>query len=92
MCGRKRQERAIEEEEAERTRRHTGDKYGLRVHARHEKGRRAKGGNCKHHVFSGVFHASAFPAMTGAWGAWAPPLERTKLNGLSGWLFFFSNS
>ena len=34
---------------------------------------------------SGVFHASAFPAMTGAWGAWAPPLERTKLNGLSGW-------
>ena len=22
--------------------------------------------------------------MTGAWGAWAPPLERTKLNGLTG--------
>jgi len=34
-------------------------------------------------ILLGVFHASAFPAMTGAWGAWAPPLERTKLNGLA---------
>ena len=30
----------------------------------------------------GVFHAVAFPAMTGAWAAWAPPLERSQLNGI----------
>ena len=30
----------------------------------------------------GVTHAVAFPAMTGAWGAWAPPLERSQLNGI----------
>ena len=30
----------------------------------------------------GLVHAVAFPAMTGAWGAWAPPLEKTSLNGI----------
>merc|ERR1719186_2207040 len=30
----------------------------------------------------GVFHAVAFPAMTGCWGAWAPPLEKTQLQGI----------
>lgn len=34
-------------------------------------------------VLLGVFHAVSFPALSGAWGAWAPPLERTKLNGIS---------
>ena len=29
-------------------------------------------------VLIGLTHAVAFPAMTGAWGAWAPPLEITK--------------
>ena len=29
-------------------------------------------------IVLGVFHSVAFPAMAGAWGAWAPPLERTK--------------
>ena len=29
-------------------------------------------------VLVGLFHAVSFPAMTGAWGAWAPPLEITK--------------
>ena len=29
-------------------------------------------------VILGSLHAVAFPAMTGAWGAWAPPLEITK--------------
>ena len=33
-------------------------------------------------TFLGALHAVAFPAMTGAWGAWAPPLERTRLNGI----------
>ena len=30
-------------------------------------------------ILLGVFHAVAFPAMTGCWGAWAPPLEKTQL-------------
>ena len=29
-------------------------------------------------VLIGLFHAVAFPAMTGAWGAWAPPMEITQ--------------
>ena len=29
-------------------------------------------------VLIGLFHAVAFPAMTGAWGAWGPPAEVTK--------------
>ena len=29
-------------------------------------------------IILGVFHSVAFPAMAGAWGAWAPPLERTQ--------------
>ena len=33
-------------------------------------------------ILLGVLHAVAFPAMTGAWGAWAPPLEKTQLNGI----------
>ena len=33
-------------------------------------------------IVLGVFHAVAFPAMTGAWATWAPPLERTQLNGI----------
>ena len=34
-------------------------------------------------IVLGVFHAVSFPAMTGAWGAWAPPLEKTQLNGIA---------
>ena len=34
-------------------------------------------------IVLGVFHAVAFPAMMGAWATWAPPLERTQLNGIS---------
>jgi len=33
-------------------------------------------------ILLGVFHAVAFPAMTGCWGAWAPPLEKTQLQGI----------
>merc|ERR1719342_541924 len=33
-------------------------------------------------VLIGLFHAVAFPAMTGAWGAWGPPAEVTKLQGI----------
>jgi len=33
-------------------------------------------------IMLGIFHAVAFPAMTGSWGAWAPPLEKTQLNGI----------
>jgi len=33
-------------------------------------------------ILLGIFHAVSFPAMTGAWGAWAPPLEKTQLNGI----------
>jgi len=33
-------------------------------------------------ILLGIFHAVAFPAMTGCWGAWAPPLERTQLQGI----------
>ena len=33
-------------------------------------------------ILLGCLHAVAFPAMTGAWGAWAPPLEKTRLNGI----------
>jgi len=33
-------------------------------------------------ILLGIFHAVAFPAMTGSWGAWAPPLEKTQLNGI----------
>jgi ACS family sodium-dependent inorganic phosphate cotransporter-like MFS transporter 5 len=33
-------------------------------------------------VLLGIFHAVAFPAMTGAWAVWAPPMERTQLNGI----------
>lgn len=29
-------------------------------------------------ILLGIFHAVAFPAMTGSWGAWAPPLEKTQ--------------
>jgi len=29
-------------------------------------------------IIVGVFQAVSFPAMTGAWGAWSPPLETTK--------------
>ena len=29
-------------------------------------------------ILLGIFHAVSFPAMTGAWGAWAPPLEKTQ--------------
>ena len=29
-------------------------------------------------IVLGVLHAVAFPAMTGAWGAWAPPMEITQ--------------
>ena len=29
-------------------------------------------------IMLGIFHAVAFPAMTGSWGAWAPPLEKTQ--------------
>ena len=34
-------------------------------------------------ILLGLFHAVSFPAMTGAWGAWAPPLEKTQLNGIA---------
>ena len=34
-------------------------------------------------VALGIFHSSAFPAMAGCWAAWAPPLERTQLNGIA---------
>ena len=37
---------------------------------------------CEKSSSSGIFHAVAFPAMTGAWGAWAPPLEKTQLMGI----------
>jgi len=33
-------------------------------------------------IILGIFHAVAFPAMTGAWGTWAPPLEKTQLMGI----------
>jgi len=33
-------------------------------------------------ILLGIFHAVAFPAMTGCWGAWAPPLEKTQLQGI----------
>ena len=36
----------------------------------------------RYDMFEGIFHAVAFPAMTGAWGAWAPPLEKTQLMGI----------
>ena len=29
-------------------------------------------------VLIGMFHAVAFPAMTGAWAVWGPPQEVTK--------------
>ena len=35
-------------------------------------------------VLLGSLHAVAFPAMTGAWAAWAPPSEKTGLNGITG--------
>ena len=34
-------------------------------------------------VILGSLHAVAFPAMTGAWAAWAPPQEKTGLNGIA---------
>ena len=34
-------------------------------------------------IVLGVCHAVSFPAMTGAWAAWAPPLEKTQLNGIA---------
>ena len=34
-------------------------------------------------VLLGSLHAVAFPAMTGAWGVWAPPGEKTGLNGIA---------
>ena len=30
----------------------------------------------------GLLHAIGCPALTGAWGAWAPPSERSSLNGI----------
>ena len=33
-------------------------------------------------IILGTLHAVAFPAMSGAWGAWAPPAEKTSLNGI----------
>ena len=33
-------------------------------------------------IILGTLHAVAFPAMSSAWGAWAPPLEKTTLNGI----------
>ena len=34
-------------------------------------------------VLLGSLHAVSFPAMTGAWAAWAPRSEKTGLNGIT---------
>jgi len=31
----------------------------------------------------GIAHAVSFPSLSGAWGSWAPPMERTQLNGIT---------
>ena len=34
-------------------------------------------------ILLGTLHSTAFPSLAGAWADWAPPLERTQLNGVT---------